>query len=184
MNRLDFIEELKTYRTSYSEEEIMLIRMISFVEKHENCFERSLEIGHMTASCWVLNVQTSQVLLLFHKKLQKWLQPGGHCDGNQNIREVAEKELEEETGLRISSDDLAIFDVDIHTIPQKGEIAEHEHFDVRFLFKFDGSQTAQVNHESEGLQWVSISDLVGDETENSIKRMAQKSLSLFNYNTI
>ena len=184
MNRLNLIEELSHYKTPFAEENVMLHRMLSFVKTHENCFERSLEIGHLTASCWVLNVDTAEVLLLFHKKLQKWLQPGGHCDGNQNSREVAETELLEETGLVLKCQHTGIFDIDIHTIPAKGEVAEHEHFDIRFLFYYDSQQIARINNESEGLQWISVTDLISPETERSIARMAEKSLILLNNNSL
>lgn len=92
----------------------------------------------MTGSAWLLNPDGTKVLLTHHKKLNRWLQFGGHSDGESNTWNVALREVTEESGIQniqfVSSD---IFDVDIHTIPEnsKKNEPEHKHYDIRFFIK-------------------------------------------------
>ena len=76
-------------------------RMLDFVKKYSDCFERSLAIGHVTASAFLLNKQGTHALLMHHTKLDMWVQPGGHCDGNPDVHDVALKEAQEEWGLLV-----------------------------------------------------------------------------------
>jgi len=76
----------------------MLEKTRQFVAQHENCFDRNLSIGHVSGSSWVVNPTFSHVLLLHHRKLDLWLQPGGHADGDTDILRVILNETSEETG--------------------------------------------------------------------------------------
>ncbi|MDZ7646212.1 MAG: NUDIX hydrolase [Cytophagales bacterium] len=92
--------------------------------------------GHITGSAWIVDPSNTQALLVHHAKLNKWVQPGGHADGDENILQVALREAEEETGLKnfkVLSDPP--FDVDIHLIPERADFPEHFHFDIRYLLK-------------------------------------------------
>ena len=80
----------------------MTIRFIDFVESHDDCFERLLQVGHVTASAWVLNPDASKTLLTHHRKLNKWLQLGGHADGDTNVLNVATREVMEESGISLA----------------------------------------------------------------------------------
>jgi 8-oxo-dGTP pyrophosphatase MutT (NUDIX family) len=129
-------------------------RMLAFIKKHPDCFERSLEIGHITASAWLLNDAQDKVLLLHHAKLDLWVQPGGHCDGDSDVAAVALKEAQEESGINdIVLLSPAIFDIDIHAIPEHKGVPAHDHYDVRFLMKARGSDAFVQNHESKAIQW-------------------------------
>src|SRR5580704_14695900 len=100
------------------EEFIFKNRMLSFIKSHPHCFERTLEVGHITASCWLLNKEGSKALLTHHAKLNQWFQLGGHCDGNSDVLAVAVKEAQEESGIQeIRPVNDQIFDIDIHLIP-------------------------------------------------------------------
>jgi 8-oxo-dGTP pyrophosphatase MutT (NUDIX family) len=90
------------------------------------------ERGHVTGSAWIVNHDGSKVVLLHHAKLGIWVQPGGHCDGETDVAQVALREAREETGLEVSLLDEAIFDVDVHRIPEYWNTPEHFHFDIRF----------------------------------------------------
>jgi 8-oxo-dGTP pyrophosphatase MutT (NUDIX family) len=109
-----------------------------FVEAHEDCFERTCVPGHVTGSAWIVNPARTRVVLLHHRKLDKWLQPGGHCDGDADVLRVALREANEETGLRnlrpLSED---IYDVDAHQIPERKKTPAHIHYDVRYLLEAD-----------------------------------------------
>jgi 8-oxo-dGTP pyrophosphatase MutT (NUDIX family) len=174
MSRNDLLDKLKEYKAFDRNEKLMQNRLLSFVHDHSDCYKRELLIGHVTASCWVMNKNKEEVLLIHHVKLDKWLQPGGHCDGNENVYEVAKKELEEETGLIPTSIDVSIYDLDIHTIPERKGIPEHEHFDIRFLFTVNKNQRLIHNHETKDMKWMLLKDVDKYTKEESVLRMRDK----------
>jgi 8-oxo-dGTP pyrophosphatase MutT (NUDIX family) len=157
----------------------MCRRLTQFVGDHDDCFERSLRIGHVTGSAWVLDTLYSHVLLTHHGKLDKWLQLGGHADGEPDVLRVAMREAMEESGLTdIRPATESIFDVDIHLIPACGGEPEHFHYDVRFLFTADRTEPLNLTNESKALAWV-VLEQVGQLTrEESILRMVRKTLGL------
>jgi 8-oxo-dGTP pyrophosphatase MutT (NUDIX family) len=176
LNRVQLIKQLEAYRSFDKSEEAMRLRMLEFISSYKDCFKREWLTGHVTSSCWVVNTTFDQVLLLHHVKLNRWLQPGGHCDGNENVFEVAQNELLEETGLANSKSSGAIFDLDIHTIPERKGIPEHEHFDVRFLFVADDLNPLTKNHETNALAWIEIDRLEELTAEPGILRMRSKTI--------
>lgn len=168
------LEFIASFKCVYESERLIKKRFIAFVQKNADCFERHLESGHITASAFILDPEKNKILLLHHKKLNKWLQPGGHCDGDKDTLSVAIKEVFEETGLVIENQDQAIFDLDIHTIPANKGIPEHEHFDVRYLLLADSKIPLIQNHETNQLKWVDLSELENYTTEESLNRMKNK----------
>jgi len=152
----------------------MLARLLSFVEAHQNCFDRSLLIGHVTASAWVVNPERTHVLLLHHGKLDKWLQPGGHCDGDADVLAVARREVSEETGLHPAVVSGEIFDVDAHEIPERKGVPAHVHYDVRFLLEIGLEHQPVVSEESHDVRWVELSQVASRNTDESVLRMVAK----------
>ena len=149
--------------------------LISFAEQHQNCCERTLLVGHFTGSCWLVSKDSLRVLLTHHKKLGRWLQLGGHADGDSNLAQVALREAEEESGLTDLTVEPEIFDLERHVIPARGAEPEHYHHDVRFVVHATGSEEFIVSDESHALAWRTISELVDDDAvEESIRRMARK----------
>lgn len=135
----------------------------------------------MTASAWIIDKDANSVLLVHHKKLQRWLQPGGHADGEENILSVAQKEAYEETGLQFEDPLIdGIFDVDIHLIPEHKSTKAHFHYDIRFVFQADSSEEVLVSDESHEVSWVPWHK-VADYTNNngSIHRMVLKTKLIF-----
>jgi 8-oxo-dGTP pyrophosphatase MutT (NUDIX family) len=178
MHRQPLLQLLKAHRAFDSTEAEMLKRTHSFVRDNENCFERSLLIGHVTGSAWVINQDNTQVLLLHHAKLDRWLQPGGHCDGDADVLRVAMREAQEESGLStLEVVNPAIFDVDVHWIPERGELQNfvpgHWHYDVRFLLRADCAAPLQLNREAKSLRWVNLME-VKTWNDESLRRMALK----------
>ena len=153
----------------------MLQQLIEFVEANINCFDRSLQIGHVTGSAWIVDLARAHVLLTHHQKLDKWLQLGGHADGNPDILQVALCEAREESGLQeVSPITEAIFDVDVHLIPAHGSVPPHFHYDVRFLLQADRGQPLLVSHESKALAWAALDQVAGLNAEDSLLRMVKK----------
>lgn len=181
MDRAQLLKHLDLYQTSFDEEIEFIPRFKSLLSNFPNCYLRSLTTGHMTASAWIFNEQRGSALLLHHKKLNRWLQPGGHADGNENIISVATQEAEEETGLsKLKLFSETIFDLDIHLIPQHKNIAPHFHYDVRFLFLADKAEPHNGNEESNDLKWIpmdEIQKIAGNEI--SLQRMVLKTKLIF-----
>ena len=163
---------LENYLPVYAEEKECKKRMLSFLSAYPDCFLRSCLPGHFTASAWLVNADHSKILLMHHKKLNKWLQPGGHCDGDGDLLRVAIKEAREESGIdNVVPIQKSIFDIDMHLIPQIGTELPHYHFDIRFLLKVDGDGALKINSESKALKWFEPNN--GDflTSETSILRM-------------
>ena len=178
MHRKPLLQLLRTYRKNWPAETKMADRLIDFVEANRDCFERSLAIGHVTGSAWIVNPAGTHVLLTHHRKLDMWLQLGGHADGNSDILDAAMREAHEESGLEsIAAVSPLIFDIDIHLIPAgKSELA-HYHHDIRFALQATGTQDYIVSDESHDLAWVNIERLAEVTTEESMLRMAHKWIS-------
>lgn len=181
MDRKELIQQLENYDTPFNEERFFIPRLISLLKNFPNCYNRSLVSGHMTGSAWIIDEKAESVLLLHHKKLNRWLQPGGHADGEQNILAVSKKEAVEETGLSsLKLFNEQVFDLDIHLIPAHKGIKAHFHNDIRFLFMADRSESITVSDESNEVAWVPV-DEVGKLTKNnqSIHRMILKTKLIF-----
>jgi 8-oxo-dGTP pyrophosphatase MutT (NUDIX family) len=169
------LDKLAAYRPSGEHEARMAERLVQFVEAHPDCFERSLKVGHMTGSAWVIDRERDCSLLTYHRKLDKWLQPGGHADGDPDMLRVALREAREESGLEaIRPVSEEIFDVDIHSIPARGSEPEHLHYDVRFLLEADRAAPLTMSEESQSLEWVALDRIALLNPEESIARMVGK----------
>ncbi|MBI3481525.1 MAG: NUDIX hydrolase [Bacteroidetes bacterium] len=143
---------------------------------HKDCFQRTHLPGHITGSAWMVNGDRTKTLLVHHAKLNKWVQPGGHADGDENILNVALREAEEETGLKNLKPFTTIFDVDIHKIPARKDFPEHFHYDIRFLTEADETEKIIVSDESHDVKWVSMNELENFTMERSVLRMKDKLL--------
>lgn len=148
---------------------------LRFLAEAKNPFHRETTAGHFTGSAWLVDRNGERVLLTHHRKLQRWLQLGGHADGNADLASVALREAREESGLAGLSVEPAIFDVDRHWIPERKHEPGHWHYDVRYIVRAESQQDFVVSEESLALAWVSISSLAeGRDTDASLRRMAQK----------
>jgi 8-oxo-dGTP pyrophosphatase MutT (NUDIX family) len=139
--------------------------------------ERGHRPGHLTGSAFVVDSGLDHCLMMFHTKLQRWLQPGGHADGDGNLAHVALREATEETqidGLQVLEPAI---DLDIHRVDPPAEDA-HLHFDVRFLVIAPAGAVAVGNHESEALRWVVFSDLADLGVDEGLLRMADTAASI------
>jgi len=178
---MELLGQLATYRPFDENEARMTARLRNFLgaTQGDNPFGRDLagvapEWGHLTGSAWIVDPNFSQCVLLHHAKLNKWVQPGGHCDGQSDVLEVARREAGEETGLRVEALQPDIFDVDVHEIPEYWNTPAHLHFDVRSIFVADLNQKIVENHESRDVRWLSLEEAEKLSGEESIARMIRK----------
>lgn len=149
---------------------------IRFVEAEETCLWRTCLPGHLTGSAWIVSPDRSRVLLTHHRKLGKWLQLGGHADGDPDLLAVALREAREESGLtRLRALSTEPFDVDRHWIPERKTEPAHWHFDLRFLIEADPAEPLVVTHESKELAWVELVRVATLNPEESMRRMVRKS---------
>ena len=175
MHRRLLVGQLQDYQSVYRDESEMVVRYLDFVEANTDCFERSLKIGHVTGSAWAVNKAGSHVLLTHHKKLNIWVQLGGHADGDCDVLQVARREVVEESGIEeIEQVGDGIFDVDIHLIPERGDEPAHYHYDVRYAFRVIENEVFVVSEESHDLAWIEIEKLHELTDEWSMVRMAKK----------
>lgn len=172
--RAPLIRKLARYRPIDEADFATAQRVIDFVSEHPNCFQRSLSDGHVTGSAWVVDESGRRVLLTHHRKLNLWLQLGGHADGDADPLQVALREAREESGISgISPASEKIFDLDIHPIAAHGADPAHVHYDIRFAFRAHDDRFT-VGEESYDLAWIDI-DRIADRTrEASMLRMAAK----------
>jgi 8-oxo-dGTP pyrophosphatase MutT (NUDIX family) len=177
VHRRNTLSKLDSYAQRFPGESKTTSRMIEFINGHSDCFERELPIGHMTGSAWLLDEGLDRALLTHHRKLNRWLQPGGHADGQSDITAVCLREAKEESGLseiELVSD--ALLDIDIHLIPARGSEPEHYHYDCRLLLRCLGDDAYVVSEESHDLAWIRLSDIPVYTDEESINRMVDKTL--------
>ncbi|WP_154856656.1 NUDIX hydrolase [Cyclobacterium xiamenense] len=168
-------EYIRNYKTPFEEEMAMIPDFLELLAD-PMAFSRDRKEGHFTASAWIVNRRRTHTLLTLHRKLEKWLQLGGHADDNQNLLEVAMNEAREESGLTsLRLVDRFIFDLDVHLIPANAVDAQHFHYDVRFLIEAEMDEPLLISPESKDLAWVGFdmtAELVGYNA--SILRMLEK----------
>ncbi len=147
-------------------------RMLAWIDRYPlDAHLRTRLEGHLTASALVLNHARTHALLTHHKKLDRWLQLGGHCDGDANLVRVALREAIEESGIEDLTIDPRIVDLDIHTIPARGAEPAHLHLDVRFLVHAPEGASVSASDESHALAWVAGPDLAVLNTDDSVQRL-------------
>lgn len=178
VGRSNLVLALEAYLDAHPGESAEATRFIDFVNAQERCYERDCWHGHITGAAWLVNAAGSHALLTHHRKLDMWLQLGGHSDGDPNTTGVALREAREESGLEVRLLSSQIFDIDSHVIPARKGDPEHIHFDVRFLMQVVGSEDFVVSPESIDLAWVPLATLTDFTREATILRMRDKFLAL------
>lgn len=167
VSRFDDLEfamaQVEAADLNHPETEAARRQIVDFCADHPDALHRSCLEGHLTGSALVVDLVRDQTLLLHHAKLDRWLQPGGHADGDGNLAAVALKEATEETGILGLQVVTPAIDIDVHTIPARGEVPQHLHLDVRFLVLTPGNAEVAHNHESLGAMWAGLDDLAVTE---------------------
>ena len=166
---------LNAYKADGVIEKHNKMSMLDLLSSHTNCFDRTCMPAHFTASAWLLDYTGNRCLLMHHAKLNRWVQLGGHCDGNSDLLAVAVREAQEESGIMaIEPVQTSIFDIDIHDIPAHHQEPSHQHFDVRFLLRAKDDVPFVRNEESLALAWFDSNKANLPSQEASILRMFDK----------
>ena len=150
-------------------------RILDFIDRHLNILDRDCMPGHLTASALVVDSSGKRGLLHLHRKLGRWLQLGGHCDGDGNLPHPAWREAVEESGIVGLTIDPRIVDVDIHKIPSHGDVPKHLHLDVRFIAHAPEGAVPVICDESDDLRWYRRDELRDIDTDHSVLRLFQRS---------
>ena len=180
MKRADLVELLERYAERHPAERATADRIRALVAGEPRCFERDCFPGHVTASAWIVSRESRAVLLTHHRKLDRWLQLGGHTDGDSDVLASALREAREESGLADfepipAGGGAVILDVDVHEIPARPGEPAHQHHDVRFLLEAsERAPLARQRSESKALRWFPAAGIEARFSEESLVRMARK----------
>ncbi|MBM3266272.1 MAG: NUDIX domain-containing protein [Candidatus Sericytochromatia bacterium] len=128
---------------------------------------------HLTASCFLAHPGGDMVLVHWHAKLQRWLQPGGHLDPGETPLEACLRELREEAGL-VAAEPSFLFDLDVHRVGPTRVIGPHDHVDARFLLRA-ASADVPISPEGAEFRWMTWEELAeSDPADTGLRRVAAK----------
>ncbi len=155
--------------------------ILDFLDQHADAYLRSNLLAHMTASAWVVNRERSRVLMVYHKLYNSWSWTGGHADGEEDLLQVALREVREETGVRhVRPVSEEIYSMEVLTVDgheKHGEyVPSHLHLNVTYLLEADEHDTLQIcEAENSGVRWFALEDALKASTEPwFVERIYQK----------
>jgi 8-oxo-dGTP pyrophosphatase MutT (NUDIX family) len=165
-------------RPGNAQQEANRARILAFIDAHPDALHRSCLEGHLTGSAVVIDPSTRQVLLLLHTKVRRWLQPGGHADGDGDLARVALREAEEETGIVNLRVLTPAVDLDVHVFHNAiAHEPDHLHLDVRHLVVAPPGAVTVTNHESVAAQWLPRDRLGDAGVDTGTVRMVESALA-------
>ena len=168
-------DRLRQHAPKDAKEASDLAEILAFAGHHADPFDRGIVEAHLTGSAIVVSAAGDRVLLLHHRKLRRWLQPGGHAEpGEREGEAVALREAREETGV----EDLTLhpsaprpLDVDVHQIPARGDEPAHKHLDLRYLVVARGGATLRrLASEVRALRWFTWAELESADLDPGLRR--------------
>lgn len=184
MHRQHLMTLLERYAERWPAEGELVDRFHAFGSEHDDCLLRTCVPGHITSSAWILSPNDDAALMTHHKKLGRWLQLGGHVDGESQIEQACLREAQEESGMQNFTfvpwfgSNLVPLDLDVHEIPARKNEPLHEHWDVRFLLRAAPGQQLVMSDESNQLQWAPVASLAEFTDEESVLRLHRKALEV------
>ena len=171
-------KEVRNALSSSSESDLARGKILEFITEHNDALHRTCVEGHLTGSAMIIESSYERVLVMLHKKLGIWLQPGGHADGEGYLSNVAFREAFEETGINNLALWTTAIDCDVHKIPEFGDEKEHFHFDLTYLLLAPEKAVIKRNHESTDMRWVTLEELKALTGEERLQRIARLGIEL------
>lgn len=174
----DLTPLLARYAPADSREAESLARILRLLAAPADPFSRDNPEGHITGSAVVARPGGSAFLLILHRKLGRWLQPGGHTEeSDDSVLATALREAREETGLTrfdVPPED-AILDVDVHPIPARGRDPAHFHFDIRYLFvTAEAHDRSAAEDPARPMRWATFEEALASGVDDSLARALDK----------
>ncbi len=165
-------EILERYAPPCAEQARVRTHILAFLDAHpSDAHERACAEGHLTGSCLLLDARRERVLLTHHKKLDRWLQLGGHADGDANLRGVAWREACEEAGFTPAAISSAPIDLDVHPIPARPGEPRHDHLDLRYLAVAPKGAEPACSDESHEVRWMTPEEARALGLDASLERL-------------
>jgi 8-oxo-dGTP pyrophosphatase MutT (NUDIX family) len=156
-------------------EEVFREKMVQLIDSGVDCFERGCFPAHFTGSALVVSADGARALLHHHRKLDRWLQFGGHCDGEEDVLRVAQREALEESGIsELIVASARPFDLDIHEIPAHGSEPGHFHYDVRWMLIAPEGAEFVMSEESHELRWFTPVEMRALGLGGGLQRLVMK----------
>ncbi len=168
---MDLIEQIATYAPTCEQEEHDRRLMLRFMRTCDDYLERTNELAHLTASAWTVNPERTKTLFVYHNIYDSWSWVGGHADGDPDLRAVARRELEEETGVRgarlVREDILSLEALPVAGHMRRGSyVSSHIHFNLTYLFEADEREVLTANAaENQGVRWFTYEEALAASTE-------------------
>ena len=178
------LQRLDTYGWEDETERTSVILIKDMLARYPDIWLQSCEAGHITGSGLILDRVNDKVLLMYHRKLQYWLQMGGHGEDEFDPAQTALREANEESGLtdlKFYPDSASpmFIDVDAHIIPAHHDKPEHYHLDFRYLFFTRSPEKIQrLKTEAKDLQWYSFSEIPALQLKPATLRLIKKAEKL------
>ncbi len=183
MHRKLLLDLLERYLAAQLEDRVRVDHVRQFVRVHPDCFERGCSEGHITGSAWIVSADHREFLLTHHRKLARWLQLGGHADGDPDPLRVALCEARQESGLEqfevVPTDGGPLpLDVDVHLIPESGGEPAHLHHDIRYLLLASRGEPIRASDESHDVRWFPVEEADRVLSDPGLRRMARRARKL------
>lgn len=174
---------LRRHVAADAKEAADLAEILAFLDRHPQPFDRGIVEGHLTGSAVVVSAAGDRVLLLHHRKLRRWLQPGGHAEpGEREGEAVALRETREETGiegLALHPSARRPLDVDVHPIPARGDEPAHRHLDLRYLIVAPRDPSLRRRAvEARALRWFTWEELATVDLDPGLRRALRAARAL------
>ncbi len=180
------LREILAHHQAYDQKERADMEHINaLLEQQHNLLTRECQVAHITGSAIVMDSGSKRILLIKHRKLKRWLQAGGHGEGETNPADIALRETSEETNLA----DLHFFppntsplplDIDVHTIPANQDIPAHEHLDFRYLIVTTSPNSLSGNTlETLDARWFTYAETLALEMDAQLKRLIKKAYDCY-----
>jgi 8-oxo-dGTP pyrophosphatase MutT (NUDIX family) len=172
-------DELSAYVAANASEESSLARLRELLSRAADPFTRA-NPEHVTGSAVIARPDGMAFLLVYHRRLDRWLQPGGHVEPpDESVLATALREAREETG--ISSLDIAhgrrILDLDVHPVPAAPDRPAHVHYDLRYLATTSDDALAVAADEIRAARWFTLEEALAAGVDDSLARALRKASS-------